>query len=103
MTWAPNDLAAANAAIRLGDVRLPPPGVVIEWLPWSYSGRPLRGLVVELLAPHRVGGSAEALVHATAEVCDYVQGRGTWRVQRERIVCLVHVPPDAPPFEEWLR
>lgn len=95
--WTPRQLDEATAAIRLGDVVLPPVGVVLEWLPWSGEGLTRVGSVVGV-----------ELADTFDTPCGHVlrveeRGRGLWRVDPQRVVRVVHVPHYVPAFHLWKR
>jgi len=96
--WGADDIAAANAAIRLGAERLPPPGARIRWRPWSIDDGVLDG-TVQMIHPRPWD---EGQVVVLDDAYDRPNGRGVWRVEPRRIVCLLSIPSDAPPFDEWL-
>jgi hypothetical protein len=93
-------VAAANAAIRLGAVVVPPPGTVIEFI--AIFGRetltsvvldgPRRNVDLHMSIWARLGRISDAVPVRACDEC--------WAFL-DKIVRVVSVPEDVPSFEEW--
>lgn len=89
------DLEAINAAIKLGDVPIPPPGVRIvlanEWI---------RAIVVARMS---LGGSDDALVVRTYQAKPELEEWIGINWLRENPYSVVAIPDGSPPFKDWDR
>lgn len=87
------DLEAINAALRLGDWRVPPEGTVIEV--WGHH--------YEIDEPYQVVSyqiRSYSSPYFAVKGCNEV-GRITRYVYRAELYQVLEVPKGSPPFEEW--
>lgn len=93
------DLEAINAALRLGDWRVPPLGTAIQvWGHYSEIDE-LYHVIGYLKQPY---DSPNLNPNFRVSGCNEI-GRITRYVYRSELYQVLEVPKDSPPFDEWER